>query len=66
MNDKFQYQIRLIVQTLAGVGAVLSFVKALKLFIGLFVGAKCILELNFYLCLYGFALWVFNQLETKK
>ena len=65
MNDKFQYQIRLIVQTLAGVGAVLSFIKALKLFVGLLTGAKCVLELSVYFCLYGFALWVFYQLETK-
>ena len=65
MNDLFQYQIRIIVQTLAGVGAVLSFIKALKLFIGLLTGANCILEMCLYLCLYGFALWVFYQLETK-
>ena len=61
MNDK----IRLIIQALAGSGAVFSFIKAVKLFIDLFISAKCVLELIFYLCLYGLSLWVFYQLETK-
>lgn len=66
MNDSIIFRIRLSLQTLAGIGGVLAFIRVLKMIFHLLISAKCdLLQLGLFIFLYVFCVWVFYQLETK-